>query len=127
MKLIFGIFSTLALLVASFTVTETAFGLGPSVSGGVPPAPRAVVIQAHAVKRAFDEDGLQIALALAGQHVAANRILAFTQRDEAQNNDRKYICVEYRDFADYVTATQEFQTALANNPSIEVVSNSFCR
>ena len=118
---------SLLLLVVSSMHAKNALARGPSVSGGVPSAPRAVVIQAHAVKRTFDEAGLQTALALAGQHVATNRVVALTQRDEAQANDRKYLCIEYRDFADYVTATAEFQNALATNPTLEVVTNSFCR
>lgn len=127
MKLVLASISLFTLLIASFALTETAFGLGPSVSGGPSAAPRAIVIQAWAIKGTFDEVGLQSARSLAGQHVAANRIVTFNQRDEAQDSDRKALCLEYRDFADFETATNEFRQALANNPSLEVVSNGICR
>ncbi|CAN5432407.1 hypothetical protein BH10BDE1_BH10BDE1_05200 [soil metagenome] len=127
MKLTLTSISAFAILVGAFTFSQTVWALGPSVSGGVPPAPRAVVIQSYKTDGSFDDAGLQSALTLASQHVAQNRVVAFTQRDEAQANDRKYLCIEYRDFNDTTVAAEEFRATLVNNASLEVVSNSFCR
>lgn len=100
---------------------------GPSVSGGVPPAPRAVVLQGHLSPSGFDLVGRSKALSLAATHLVDERVLAITQRSEAQYADRTYVCIEYKTNEEAQLASDEFKSLLAKHDSIEVVWNGTCK
>jgi hypothetical protein len=118
MKNLFGL---LIILITSL-IAEA----GPSISGGVSPAPRAVVIQGHFGSNKFDQIGRKKYLQLAGRHLLQERIVAIVERPEFQEKDRTYVCIEYKTTDDYWAATQEFKKLLAQHPTIEVVSNRGC-
>lgn len=95
-------------------------------TGGVPPAPRAVVIQSHAFNGSFDADARQKFLNLAAQHVAQDRVVALTQRAQNQDAERTYLCIEYRTYQESLLASKEFKQALAGSTTTEVVQNGGC-
>lgn len=115
------------ILCVSLLAGSIALAKGPTVSGGVPPVPRAVVLQGHLGPNGFDLEGRKLALELAAVHLVNERVTAITQRKEAQNSDRTYICIEYVDPNDKDFASEEFQTLLKGHTSIEVVTNSSCK
>lgn len=113
-----------------FTLTLLGSGpvmAGPSISGGVPPAPRAVVLQGHLVAGSFDLVGRAQALELAATHLRHDRVYVIAQRPELQYPDRSYICIEYKSWDEANIASAEFKNLLKDSPSIEVVSNGSCR
>ncbi len=115
---------TVLILLGCNTVFASA---GPSVSGGVPTAPRAVVLQGHIGLSGFDLVGRGKAMRLAATHLVDERVLAITQRPELQYVDRTYVCIEYKNREDTEKAATEFTSLLANHSSIEVVSNGSCQ
>ncbi len=122
--MIVGLLSTLA-SISAFAVGPE---LGPSVSGGSPPAPMAVVIQGHLTEQGvFDEEGRKAALEVAGRHLVEDRLEAVAQRSELQSDDRTYLCVQYKSYSDTESAIADFKTALAGHPSFEIVSNTKCK
>ncbi len=116
----------LGLLIALSASSAFAdFREGGKEGGGVPRAPRAVVIQGHADARGrFDEAGARAALRLAGEHVAQDRVVTLVRSGD---KDRTYLCIEYMSFADFGLASDEFKAALEGHESMEVVQNGVCR
>jgi len=96
-------------------------------TGGVPPAPRAVVIQGHATDGQFDLAARGKFLQLAAQHLAEDRVEAVTQRRQLQDDKKTYLCIEYKTWEDTLEAKQAFRTLLASHSSVEVVDNGGCR
>ena len=98
-----------------------------TASALAPPSPRAVVIQGNLVNGRLDIQGRQLALNLAAQHFAQDRLIAVVQRAEFQFPDRNYLCVEYKSTDDFIAATEEFKYLLSKNPSLDVVANTSCQ
>lgn len=97
-------------------------------TGGTQAAPTAVVIQGHLQQNgAFDLEGWNKALMLLDQHTSEGRVVVSTQREEDQYPDRTYLCIEYKNYYDFMEASEEFKQLLADNLSIEVVQNSSCQ
>lgn len=96
-------------------------------TGGVPPAPRAVVIQGYASEGRFDLAAREKFLRLAAQHLAEDRVEAVTQRSQVQDDKSTYLCIEYKSWQDTLKAQQEFRALLAGHSSVEVVNNGGCR
>ncbi len=118
-----------SVLISTLLIAVPSFGSGPSISGGVSPAPRAVVIQGHPVatirgKAKFDHAGHQKVYKLMSLHSAQNRIL---RKRQISYPTLTYICLEYKDYADFQNAGDEFRTLLKDHTRMEVVSNGDCK
>ncbi len=120
---LFALITTSLLTVSCYVASA-----GPSVSGGVPPQPRAVVIQGHLEANGnFDLEGRKLALNLIAEHVAGDSVVAMTQREDLQSADRSYLCIEYRSGVEAFDAKTNFEQLLSSHPTLEVVDNGGCK
>ncbi len=113
-------FLAASLLVFGYS---SALLAGPSVSGGVSPAPRAVVIQGPAAYKY----GQVIAQTLAGVHLVQGRLEAVTQRAKFQSEGSFALCIEYKDHEDSLHGVKEFEAALNGLEQMEILTNGECR
>lgn len=110
------------------TSTSSPTNMGAIASGGMPPAPRSVVIMEHLpLGVSADPDLTMVVEEKVGQDLKEGKIAAYFEVDEAVINGkgRRRFCIEYKSFEQKNAANEEFLALLNDNGVRAQLSNQF--